>query len=275
MSYNLENVENYSLTYDTNDKEMFSRYMQVVAEFCGQAEESVKVSNLDYFNYVVVRGLETITHVYRMLLLYTRNVDLSFYNCKKSLYYYLEFIGQIGDESHEFLKLTSTDAALFVYKKTIFALNHNFRKEYVESAADPEKIITDNLFNLTELFLTAFKNRISAIVNEERHQLGNLLKITSDYAAVLASYTCEKKNYNYKLSCMLKISDTIIANKIGNMELLMAISRKLGRSDIDYEKISEVISRTKDQQKDMTARRYSNLLFIECAKNITDENIMV
>ena len=153
MSYNLEVVDNYNETYETNEKEMFAKYMQIVAEFCGQAEETVNVKSLEYYKYVVIRGLETITHVYRMLLLYTRNVGLSFYNCKRALYYYLEFIGQIGDESHEFLKLTSTDAALFVYKKTVFSLNHGHRKEYNENdGTDDQNIITDNLFTLTEIF---------------------------------------------------------------------------------------------------------------------------
>ena len=151
-SYNLETIDNYRATYEKSEKEMFANYMRIVAEFCGQAEESITVKNLEYFKYVVIRGLETITHVYRMLLLYTRNVGLSFYNCKRALYYYLEFIGQIGDESHEFLKLTSTDAALFVYKKTVFSLNHGHRKEYSEDEGSEQKIVTDNLFTLQRYF---------------------------------------------------------------------------------------------------------------------------
>ena len=83
MSYNLEVVDNYNETYETNEKDMFAKYMQIIAEFCGQAEETINVKSLEYYKYVVIRGLETITHVYRMLLLYTRNVGLSFYNCKR------------------------------------------------------------------------------------------------------------------------------------------------------------------------------------------------
>ena len=139
---------------------MFANYMRIVAEFCGQAEESITVKNLEYFKYVVIRGLETITHVYRMLLLYTKIQSFHFL-IVKALYYYLEFIGQIGDEGHEFLKLTSTDAALFVYKKTIFAINQGYRKEYSEkNGAEDQNIITDNLFTMTEIFLSGMKNVI-------------------------------------------------------------------------------------------------------------------
>ena len=55
---------------------------------------------------------------YTFLLLYTRNLELSIYHTQKSILYYIEFIGQIGDDNHSFLKLNSKDATLFVFKKT-------------------------------------------------------------------------------------------------------------------------------------------------------------
>ena len=265
MSYNLEVIDNYRADYETTEKEMFGKYMQIIAEFCGQAEDSINVKNLEYYKYVVIRGLETITHVYRMLLLYTRNVDLSFYNCKKALYYYLEFIGQIGDEGHEFLKLTSTDAALFVYKKTVFAINHGHRKEYNENdGTDDQNIITDNLFTLTEIFLTCFRYTIDNNINENKTQLGTCLKSIADYSATLVSYSEEGKQYNYKLKCLLKISDTLIPLGFVNHELFTIIARKLGRQDVLLDKLSEVIISTKDEYPDLTNRKYTNKLFDMC-----------
>ena len=38
-------------------------------------------------------------------------------------------MGQIGEDSHTYLQLNSKDAALFVYKKTIFELDNEYRKE--------------------------------------------------------------------------------------------------------------------------------------------------
>ncbi len=264
MSYNLEVVDNYNETYETNEKDMFAKYMQIIAEFCGQAEETINVKSLEYYKYVIIRGLETITHVYRMLLLYTRNVGLSFYNCKRALYYYLEFIGQIGDESHEFLKLTSTDAALFVYKKTVFSLNHGHRKEYSEDEGSEQKIMTDNLFTLTEIFLSGFKYIIENDITENKTQLGTCLKSVADYSATLVSYTEESDNYNYKLKCMLKISDTLIPVGFVKQDLFTVIARKLGRQDIDLEKVSESIITTKDDYEHLTNRKYVNRLFDMC-----------
>ena len=261
-SYNLETIDNYRATYEKNEKEMFANYMRIVAEFCGQAEESITVKNLEYFKYVVIRGLETITHVYRMLLLYTKNTELSFFNCKKALYYYLEFIGQIGDEGHEFLKLTSTDAALFVYKKTIFAINQGYRKEYSEkNGAEDQNIITDNLFTMTEIFLSGMKNVIDTKIQNEQNELCGCLSSMADYSAAIASYSEEGEQLNNKLHCMLKMSDTLIPLDMGDLELLTIIARKLGREDIELEKISAAIISTKDEYSQLTNRKYANRIF--------------
>ena len=60
-----------------------------------------------------------------MLYMYTKNLEITMHHCKKAYCYYVEFIGQIGDDNHSFLQLNSKDATLFVYKKTIFEINNN------------------------------------------------------------------------------------------------------------------------------------------------------
>ena len=67
------------------------------------------------------------------LLLYTNNVDLSVYHTQKSILYYIEFVGQLGEDSQNLLKLNTQDATLFIYKKTIFDVNNEHRTKFVES----------------------------------------------------------------------------------------------------------------------------------------------
>ena len=147
--YSLETLDNYLNTYDVPVSDMFHKYINLVSEFTGQASESISISNLDYYKYVIIKGIETITHVFRLLLLYTKNIELSYYNCKKALYYYIEFIGQIGEDNHEFLKLTSKDAS-FLSIKTIFAIQNSYRKEFKEDN-DLNTIKTNNIWHMTEL----------------------------------------------------------------------------------------------------------------------------
>ena len=84
-----------------------------------------------------------------MMFLYTKNINLTLSHCNKALYYYIEFIGQIGEDSHSYLQLNSKDATLFIYKKTIFELNNDYRKSYVLGAKDKE--ILETLIKLNNI----------------------------------------------------------------------------------------------------------------------------
>ena len=59
------------------------------------------------FIFILQRGLETLKHCFKMIYMYTRNLDLTIYHCKKAFCYYVEFIGQIGDDNHTYLQLNS------------------------------------------------------------------------------------------------------------------------------------------------------------------------
>ena len=49
-------------------------------------------------------------------------MSFTYYHCEKGIYYFTEFISQIENEN-SFLKLSSIDAIIFVYKKTIYNIN--------------------------------------------------------------------------------------------------------------------------------------------------------
>ena len=53
---------------------------------------------------------------------------MTYFHSQKSFYFYVEFIGQISEDQHSFLHLSSKDASIFVYKKTIFEINDEIIK---------------------------------------------------------------------------------------------------------------------------------------------------
>ena len=72
--------------------------------------------------------------------MYTKNLELTVHHCKKAFLYYVEFIGQIGDDNHTFLQLNSKDATLFVYKKTIFDINNEYKKKVTYTLNETKKL---------------------------------------------------------------------------------------------------------------------------------------
>ena len=92
-------------------------------------------------------------------------MSFTYYHCEKGIYYFTEFISQIENEN-SFLKLSSIDAIIFVYKKTIYNINKKLsvadRKNWLNDTNDIIKLIIsintfDNFNNLTSYFMKLSK----------------------------------------------------------------------------------------------------------------------
>jgi len=147
------NINSYSITYNDNYKQIINynvenileKYLSILTEYFKHLEEG----NFDiynrYYKYIIINGVNCINNIFKILLLYTNNIELVLYHTQKSFIYYIEFITQIGNENNNFLQLNSKDATLFVYKKTIFEINNDIRKNF--SIKKDNKEILDNINN--------------------------------------------------------------------------------------------------------------------------------
>ena len=80
--------------------------------------KTITIKNGKISQFIISRGLNTITHVFTNLLYYTKNVDILYFHCEKAFYFYAEFVTQISEDDKTFLQLSSRDATNYVYKKT-------------------------------------------------------------------------------------------------------------------------------------------------------------
>jgi hypothetical protein len=94
--------------------------------------EKTTMKNKLYYKFIFERGIETLLHVFSIIFYYTKNLELTFYHTQKAYYFYIEFIEQISDDNVTFLQLSSRDAVMFVYKKTIFDINNEYKKNIKE-----------------------------------------------------------------------------------------------------------------------------------------------
>ena len=92
----LSNTENYNKTFDfENISEHITKYSILIKEYVQICKEAVYIQNSQYLVFIVERGIEAIFNIYTLLLLYTKNLDITFYHCQKAYYYYIEFISQL------------------------------------------------------------------------------------------------------------------------------------------------------------------------------------
>ena len=128
-NYSLQNVENYKKELNSSVNEIIQKYVNLLLEYYKFIIENIKIKNVHFSRFIIIRGADTMINVFLNLLLYTKNIDLTYFQCQKSFYFYVEFVGQISEDEKMFLQLTSRDASTYVYKKTIFEINNELKKK--------------------------------------------------------------------------------------------------------------------------------------------------
>lgn len=144
-SYNITNNDNYKQNINYNIENIIEKYLSILTDYFKHLEESNFNIYNRYYKYIIINGVNCINNIFKILLLYTNNIEIVLYHTQKSFIYYIEFITQIGDENNNFLQLNSKDATLFVYKKTIFEINNDIRKDF--SIKKDNRVILDNINN--------------------------------------------------------------------------------------------------------------------------------
>ena len=166
---NIYNTENYNdkLSKDSVNQ-VIETYIYLVENYIDYIYNNLSTKNSEYFSFIIIRGLDTINHIFNFLLIYTKNIELIIYHIQKAYLYYVEFVGQIGEETTNYIQLNSKDATLFVYKKTIFEINNDFRKKLILS--DYEKGLYIRIKNYTDVYnthITIMLKKTNDIINYE------------------------------------------------------------------------------------------------------------
>jgi hypothetical protein len=144
----LYDEENYKTTFNLSDLDMsVVIYCRILCGFIKEIAEDVTISEFSQFMFIVEKGIETVTNVFKTILLYTRNIELAEYHTEKACVYFIEFISQLGSE------INVRETVLFVYKKTIFELNNDCKKK---SIINVEQNVYFTILNETMSFFNKF-----------------------------------------------------------------------------------------------------------------------
>lgn len=228
-SYSLDNVDNYykELKHDIN--EIVNKYVDLIKEYLNFIYDNVKIKNKFYIKFIVKRGLETITNVFLNIFYYTKNLNLTYYHCQKSFYFYVEFIGQITDEQNTYLQLSSRDAATYVYRKTIFEINNEFKKKIPY----PSEEISSK-FDLLNIYIDLYKFIAIKIINQNKNYNtetktininDNLIKINSKIKNIIFNLS-ELKN----IILLINILDNKLKEEEKFIEIVNYYFKKINKN---------------------------------------------
>lgn len=254
--YEITNTSNYKKKMNLDEyKQIIAVYENILIEFISYSINTIFFQKKDLLLFIIKRGIETIKHCFIQLYMYTKNINLIMFHCKKAFYYYIEFIGQITDDSHSYLQLTSKDAILFVYKKTIFDIDNSYRKQFILS--NEELIFLDKIsktisaYNriITQCLFIKYKD----INIDKKHLLDDFFKNLKGIFKLLKSDNFKKINDNFLIfENFIRIYDFDV-----NKYLLLCnyLIKKSLKKSFDKKKLL-------DKNCDLYINKYSELKFI-------------
>lgn len=263
-SNNIFNVDNYKKdnlsTVKTSN--IYVLFINLINDFILYFVDSIELTDPNYYNYILLRGIETMKHIFNLLFIYTQNLELIMHHLKKSYLYYVEFLNRIGVDKNSFLQLNSKDAIIFVYKKTIFDINTEFKKNMNKSKEDNKEILffldemntyillINHLIN-SEYFYKTIKNKenLSSMLKLSKKIMIKFIKISSIKPELLDTY----KEFLYLMS----ILDMDVKDKL---DILYLFLNKYLKNSITKEKIKDKLFNI-GTEINLSNNRFINWLF--------------
>lgn len=200
----LNNKENYKQELDSNIEVIITKYSELIIEYYKFISENLKMKNANYAKFIIVRGLDTITNVFYNLLLYTKNIDVTYFHCQKAYYFYVEFVCQISEDEKKFLQLSSRDASTYVYKKTIFDIPIEFKKTLNENSSSEKLFIINTYINIYKTYIHKIIN-IRANKNNTLDSVLTFIYAFKKISEKLNTYILKKE----QVVILDKITDTL------------------------------------------------------------------
>lgn len=233
--HSLTNPDNYKKSIDCSISIVIEKYFNLILDYYNNIYSIVHFKNNTYSKYIIIRGLDTLTNVFLNILSSTKNIDLTYFHCQKAFYFYIEFIDQISDDEKTFLQLTSRDATTYVYKKTVFEICQEHRKQNDSEHNEKCKKI-GHFINTLQLYLLKIINLEFNKNNEYLELLKTLSnKVISSANKLVASdlEDITEKIYNKieDVQSFLKVSLHIVKkisrSSSSNNEFIKNIEKKL------------------------------------------------
>jgi hypothetical protein len=160
--FSLQNIENYKKNLHLNLSEIMEKYSQIVIEYLKYIMKTIDFKKNKIIKFINLRGFNTLTHVFKYILYYTKDLNITFYQCEKAFYFYVEFVTQISDDDKAFLQLSSRDAINYVYKKTIFEINYEIKKSTIIESRE-----TKTKLDLFDVYVNIYKKIIEKNIQDE------------------------------------------------------------------------------------------------------------
>lgn len=220
MSYSLNDNDSYYLELNTPQKDILKNYMQEVHNYT-LAMTKNKEYKTTYYKYIFVKGIEVISHIFMIILYYTKNVKVSSYYIENITSQYSDLLGHLLKPSIANTNFSCKEASLLLLKNSIYKIMLDKQKQTIYTEIE-SKILND-----VRYFVDIFNSVLYEIIESNPHQFtGKIMKFISnmsnlhfmdvDLIYVLSLINENKLDYekSIKLCDILKVNNWITKNDI-------------------------------------------------------------
>ena len=149
--YDLNDNLNYNYVLSHTIVDCLSIYIEIIDAYIVQYKR-IQTPNKTLYTYLLEKGIWTINHIFKLMLLYTKNLELTNHYCKQTIGYYVEFIEQNMQHEENGI-INYNNASRFSYSKTIDKLVKHYRKtSYNELDDHSSKLLSVVEEKETELY---------------------------------------------------------------------------------------------------------------------------
>jgi hypothetical protein len=193
--------------------------------------------------FIFERGLETLMHIFSITFYYTKNLELTFYHTQKAYYFYIEFIEQISDDNVTFLQLSSRDASLFVYKKTIFELNHEYKKNIKEPSLDE-----NNILSVVNSYTYIYKYIVQFVINNKNFKYETKtehINLCCDYIVFISEILNKNKIKKGYIDCIFLFTNLLSDKRLEIKDFFTLLDEFIRKISSIKKKIDDKIIKNK------------------------------
>lgn len=262
---NILNVNNYNNDLD-NEDQILKEYNLLLNEYLMHITKQLIIKDNIHYLFIINRGYDLLKNIFVMLLHYSKNLELVIHHLRKSYLYYTEFIGQVGEDSNSFLQLNSKDACLFVYKKTIYDINEEFKKKYELSKEEKQKFfhLKEKIYIYTNSIKMVCKNGVeneNYFLKENKDKYIKNVKIFTGKILNELIKSHSEKNYE-KIYLFIDYINNKNIDINRKQNLLYHYIKKIAMNNIDIKKIYK-LSLNDSKYINLTPIKFINKLFRE------------
>ena len=187
---NIKDKTIYNSNLDESFEIISKKYLECINYYILHSKLNTNTSNL-----IFLKGVSISTNIFKTILYYTKNLDLTVSTCNRGIFYYIEYINQINEKDNDFLfvQLNLKDAVIYVYRKTIFLIDDYHKKTCTHNEFENCLFNTLNIFtNFYIKIMHTIFNNINVLTLDENELDSNLLNLYHYLSSITKFKTVQK-----------------------------------------------------------------------------------